>query len=129
MSEMESRTLLEYEVGLEIGKRGAYLLSRYEHPEDWADGQTTGADMHTGRMVLQMSELQLGGQHPDAPDHDLALDRHRALTAWAQDSGLLRVVRVVAPFGRPAFLTAPAETFSGIVLPHLQKIEPAHFAL
>jgi hypothetical protein len=70
----------EYSVS-SIGK-GAQILGRYNHPDDWIEGETVGDDRLTNTMALRIDEIS-SRRTPVLESGSIAL----GLRAWATSNG------------------------------------------
>ncbi len=67
--------------------RGSVILSRYRHPEDWEDGNSTGKPHLRGTKTLRVEEIRIGNPPPGLPANDEAHARReaRAILAFARE--------------------------------------------
>jgi hypothetical protein len=70
----------------EMVLRGAAILKRYQHPDDWERGSSTGKAHLLNTMTLKVEELRIGNPAPGmaANDADQARDDAHAIAAFAR---------------------------------------------
>ncbi len=101
-------------------QRGATILRRYRHPDDWLCGADFSDEL-AGAYLLYVDELQRGA---DASISDLEVDANAlAVRAWARYVSLLPPDTEIAIIStdRGVHLAVPVRYWDAI-LPELQKL-------
>jgi hypothetical protein len=100
---------------------GAEILARYQHPDSWADGRSTGKPHLIGKKVLKVEEIRLGGMA--FVDEQTARDNAGAIRAWVGSVGLATYhVTFDQQYDKAPYVVVPEQYFEEPVLPHLQAL-------
>lgn len=104
-----------------FAEMGGKLLGSYRHPDDWAEGNSTGKMHLIGRKILKVEEIRIGGMA--FVSEEVAMANAEAIRAWAGSVGLkpfqltLDQQRDKAPY-----VVVPQQYFEDPVLPLLQAL-------
>ena len=101
--------------------RGAALMKRYAHPDQWWDGDTIDDPRTRGMNVLRMTEIQRG---PAAEITDIeARANAEAIRSWAVYTRLVRDIDalIINDPEYDAYVAVPQQEWD-TVLPMLQAL-------
>lgn len=112
----------------DLALRGAKILRRYHHPDDWESGNSTGVFSLRRCRALCVNELHLGTPVPGgAPnDPDRVRRNAQAILACARGLGLKpHQLRIHQRPGSTSYVYVPEGDWD-IVLPRLQSLLGEH---